>query len=312
MRFGMEVWEKLAAIPPAYQRGIMALGTFDGLHLGHQQVIRRALEWAARESRPGLVLTFRNHPLSVIDPDRAPRCIETVEARRELLERLEVDFLIELPFTLELAATSAGDFLRLLAETAAPAGLVVGENFSFGAGRQGTSARLREAAAAFDIRAEIVPLAMAEGAVISSTRIRELLAAGELQAVNDLLGRPFSICGEVRHGDARGRLLGFPTANLSLEPGRAMLPQGAYAVRVRFSGRDRFGIANIGNNPTFEGKESRLEIHLFDYAGDLYGVRLKVMFVERLREERHFGSVDALRRQLCDDELRARRIFHLQ
>ena len=308
----MEVWEELAAVPPAFQGGIMALGTFDGLHLGHQQVIRRALEWAARESRPGLALTFRNHPLSVIAPARAPRCIETAAARREVLERLGVDFLIELTFTAALAALPAGDFLRLLTDTAAPAGLVVGENFSFGAGRGGTSAFLREAAPRYGLRTEICPLTMLDGEIVSSTRIRSLIAAGDLRAVNDLLGRPFAVTGEVQHGDARGHRLGFPTANLPLAPDWAMLPQGAYAVRARFEGHDRFGIANIGNNSTFDGKESRLEIHLFDYAGDLYGVRLKVLFIERLREERHFGSMDELRRQLCDDETRARKIFHLQ
>ncbi len=308
----MEVWETLAAIPPAYQRGVMALGTFDGLHLGHQQVIRRALAWAARESRPGLVVTFRNHPLSVLAPERAPRCIETAEARREVLERLGVDFLVELDFTRALASMTAGDFLRFLAETAAPQGLVVGENYSFGAGREGTPAYLREAAAHYGFRVEVCPLTVIDGQVVSSTRIRALLARGDLKTVNDLLGRPFAVSGEVQHGDARGHLLGFPTANLSLDRDRAMLPDGAYAVRARFKGHDRFGIANIGSNPTFDGKESRLEIHLFDYAGDLYGVRLKVVFIERLREERHFGSADELRRQLCDDERRARRIFHLQ
>ncbi len=308
----MEVWETLAAIPPTYQQGVMAIGTFDGLHLGHQKVIRRALEWASRESRPGLVLTFCNHPLSVIAPARAPRCIETAEARRDVLERLGVDFLMELPFTRALADMAADEFLRFLADTAAPAGLVVGENFSFGAGRQGTPAYLREAAPQHGLRVEVCPLAVIGDEVVSSTRIRELLAAGDLRAANDLLGRPFAVTGEVQHGDARGHRLGFPTANLPLAPNWAMLPQGAYAVRARFEGHDRFGIANIGNNPTFDGKESRLEIHLFDYAGDLYGVRLKVLFIERLREERHFGSMDELRRQLCDDETRARKIFHLQ
>ena len=308
----MEVWETLAAVPSAYQQGVIALGTFDGLHLGHQQVIRQALAWAKREERPGLVMTFRNHPLSVIHPDRTPRCIEAPEARREVLEQLGVDFLLELAFTTELAAMTADAFLAALMKAAAPVGLVAGENFSFGRDGSGTTAYLEDAAQRYGFRTAICPLVTQAGGVISSTRIRELLEAGHLATANALLGRPFAVRGVVRHGDARGRKLGFPTANLPLDAEQIRLPEGAYAVRVRWDGCDRFGIANIGSNPTFDGRECRLEIHLFDYAGNLYGTALKVLFIDRLREECHFDSAEELQRQICADERRARKLFRLE
>ena len=261
---------------------------------------------------PALALTFRNHPLSVIAPQRTPLYIEAPEERREIMERLGVEGLVELSFTPDIARLTALSFLTWLTEKAAPAVLIVGSNYSFGDGGRGDGAYLKAQEARFGYRTEVCPLVTVDGETVSSTKIRALLQQGDLAKVNRFLGRSFTVSGVVRHGDARGRKLGFPTANLALSPERAMLANGVYAVRVRFGGRDRFGIANIGRHPTFGGEERRLEIHLLDFAGDLYEVRMTVQFIARLREEKKFPSAQALQRQLCADEAAARKIFHLQ
>lgn len=308
----MEIWEKLDDLPLSWRHGVMALGMFDGLHLGHQRVIRRAAALAAQEGVPPIVLTFRNHPLSVIAPEREPLYIEEPGTRREVMEQLGVRGLLELPFTAALARVTAADFLARLVARTKPSYLVVGRNYSFGDGGQGNPAYLRRREADLGYRTEICPLLEIDGKVVSSTRIRELLHSGLLLEVNRFLGRPFAISGIVSHGDARGRSLGFPTANLSIPPRRAMLTNGVYAVQARFAGWDRFGIANIGNNPTFGGETRRLEIHLLDFAGDLYDAQMKVQFIARLRDERRFPSAAELQRQLCADEAQARKIFYLQ
>ena len=310
--FRMHVWETLEELPKDWRHGAIALGMFDGLHVGHQRVIRRAVTLASAQGIPALALTFRNHPLSVIAPQRSPLYIEAPEERREIMERLGVEGLVELSFTADIARLTALSFLTWLTEKAAPAVLVVGSNYSFGDGGRGDGAYLQAQEDRFGYRTEVCPLVTVDGETVSSTKIRDLLRQGALAKVNRFLGRPFTVSGVVRHGDARGRNLGFPTANLALSPERAMLANGAYAVRVRFGGRDRFGIASIGRHPTFGGDERRLEIHLLDFAGDLYETRMTVEFIARLREEKTFPSAQALQRQLCADEAAARKIFHLQ
>ncbi|MGP1586122.1 MAG: riboflavin biosynthesis protein RibF [Schwartzia sp. (in: firmicutes)] len=308
----MYVWETIDDLPADWRHGAIALGMFDGLHVGHQQVIRRAVTLAAAEGIPAVALTFRNHPLSVVAPERVPLYLETPKERREIMERFGVEGLVELSFTTDLAHMTPMAFLTWLAKTAAPAFLIVGSNYSFGDGGRGDGAYLREQEGRFGYRTEVCPMVAVDGETVSSTKIRDLLSQGDLAKVNRFLARPFAVSGIVRHGDARGRRLGFPTANIALSPARAMLANGAYAVRVRFTGRDRFGIANIGHHPTFGGEERRLEIHLLDFAGDLYDTLLKVEFIARLREEQTFPSAQVLQRQLCADEAAAREIFHLQ
>ena len=308
----MYVWETIDDLPANWRRGAIALGMFDGLHVGHQRVIRRAVTLASAQGIPALALTFRNHPLSVIAPQRTPLYLEAPEERREIMEGLGVGGMVELSFTADLARMTALSFLTWLTEKAAPAFLIVGSNYSFGDGGRGDGAYLRAKEERFGYRTEVCPLVTVDGEAVSSTTIRSLLLQGELAKVNRFLGRSFSVSGVVRHGEARGRHLGFPTANIALSPERAMLTNGAYAVRVRFDGRDRFGIASIGCHPTFGGEERQLEIHLLDFAGDLYEVRMTVQFIARLREEKKFPSAQVLQRQLCADEAAARKIFHLQ
>lgn len=308
----MRVWETLEALPEDWRHGAVALGMFDGLHLGHQRVIRRGVTLAAAQGIPALALTFRNHPLSVVAPTRAPLYLEAPQERRDIMERFGVEGLVELSFTASLARMTALSFLSWLTAHAAPAVLIVGSNYSFGDGGQGDGAYLRAQEARFGYRTEVCPLVTVDGEPVSSTKIRALLRQGDLEKANRFLGRAFSLSGIVRHGEARGRTLGFPTANIAISPARAMPANGAYAVRARFEGRDRFGIASIGCHPTFGGEERRLEVHLLDFAGDLYDTSMMVEFIARLREEKTFPSAQALQRQLCADEAAARKIFRLQ
>lgn len=289
---------------------VVAVGTFDGVHIGHQALISRAVSLSREEGVSCALFTFQNHPLSVLAPDRVPSALSTREERRRIFEALGVQFAIETRFTKELAALPAEDFLARLAETLAPRTIVVGDNFSFGAGGRGTPALLAACGKELGFRVEDVPLLSYAGDVVSSTRIRALLAAGDVRLAGELLGRCFAVSGGVVHGDERGRTLGFPTANLLPPAGEACPANGAYAVRVeRENGTTHIGVANVGSNPTFGGVERRIEAHLLDFSGDLYGERITVRFVERLRGEEKFPSAEALVGQIREDEKKARKIF---
>ena len=289
---------------------IVAVGTFDGVHIGHQTLISRAVSLAREAGVSCVVFTFRNHPMSVLAPDRVPPSLSSPEERRRVFASLGVDFVIEEPFTKELALLPAEDFLSRLVETLDPRMVVVGENFSFGAGGRGTPEFLAAKGKEMGFHVEKMPLLSYAGKTVSSTRIRALLSEGDVRLAGELLGRPFSMAGVVVHGDERGRTLGFPTANLLPPKGEACPANGAYAVRVVLgSGEEKIGVANVGSNPTFDGNEHRVETHLLDFSGDLYGQDITVRFVERLRAEKKFPSPEALVGQIRRDEQKAREIF---
>jgi riboflavin kinase/FMN adenylyltransferase len=292
--------------------GVVAIGTFDGVHIGHQALISRAVSLAQGAKVPCALFTFQNHPLSVLAPEHVPPALSSREERRRVFALLGVDVLIEERFTEALAALSAEEFLSRLADVLAPCTVVVGENFSFGAGGRGTPDFLAARGQALGFRVEKVPLLSHAGETVSSTRIRALLSTGDVRLAGELLGRPFEIEGVVAHGDERGRKLGFPTANLLPRKGGACPAIGVYAACVlRKNGETHPGIANVGDNPTFDGVELRVETHLLDFSGDLYGERIAVRFVERLRGEIRFPSADALVRQIREDERRARELFRV-
>ncbi len=289
---------------------VVAVGTFDGVHIGHQALISRAVSLARGADVPCVVFTFQNHPLSVLAPVRVPPFLSSPEERRRVFASLGVDFVIEEPFTKELASLSAEEFLSRLVEALAPRAVVVGENFSFGAGGCGTPEFLAAQGKIMGFRVEKVPLLSHAGETVSSTRIRKLLLTGDVRLAGELLGRLFSIAGIVVHGDERGRMLGFPTANLLPPNGEACPANGAYAVRVVLeNGEEKIGVANVGSNPTFGGNERRVEAHLLDFSGDIYDERITVRFVERLRAEKKFPSPELLVGQIRRDEQKAREIF---
>jgi riboflavin kinase / FMN adenylyltransferase len=278
----------------------IAIGTFDGVHAGHRKVIAAAVSAAAALDVRACALTFDRHPLAAIDRTRLPRLLTPLREKIALLCELGLDEIVVLPFTAELAALPAADFSRLVLAEALQARLVaIGENFTFGAGGAGGPEQLIAAGEQFGFRVEVVPLAVAEGRPISSTRIRRLLAQGRLEEVRTILGRPPSTHGKVVGGWQRGRTLGVPTANLDVEAGTIFPGRGVFAGRALVEGRWYRTAVNVGHNPTFHRKVDettvvRIEAHLLDFAGNLYGKPIRVDFLHKIRAEERFAEVDDL------------------
>ena len=297
----MEIIKKITGLTKKYPRPVIALGMFDGVHLGHASVIRHALDTAQKISGTAIVFTFSIHPLTVIAPEDAPLMIGSKNLRREIFSSMGVDVLIEIPFTKEFSRKSPEEFLELLREKISPAYVVTGPNYTFGRFGRGNGRMLLREAQDYGFRAEVCQAFTIDRKTVSSTRIRALIAAGDLHGANELLGRNFTYAGEVVNGDKRGRKLGFPTANLEISNRRAMLPNGAYVVRVKVRGELFNGIANVGDNPTFKAQRRRLEVFIDNFSGDIYGEEIFVGFVSKLRDEKKFSSADELKAQLTED-----------
>ena len=277
-----------------------AMGFFDGVHRGHQQVIESA-------DTPGAlrgVLTFSGHPLAVLAPQRQPRLITPLAVQKQaLLVESGVEVLLELTFTPELAAMEPQDFLEALRQACPMAGISVGRNWHFGKGGVGNAAFVEAYAASHGLRACVQDMAEYEGERICSSRIRQVLEAGNLPAAEAMLGHAFSVAGVVEHGQHLARQLGFPTANIEVHPQAVLPPAGVYEVQVMVEGSLRRGIANLGLRPTIQEtcKVVRLEMHLPGWQGDLYGCLLCVELRRFLRPERRFSSVEELRSQIAAD-----------
>ncbi|MCI3919473.1 bifunctional riboflavin kinase/FAD synthetase [Paenibacillus sp. TRM 82003] len=292
----------------------MAIGDFDGVHLGHREVIGRATAAASRLGLPSAVMTFHPHPREVLGSPVYSTYITPLEGKLERFRELGVDTVYLVTFDLTLAALSPEAFVEEILKPLGAKSVAVGFNFSFGHRGIGTSAALRElGAGAFDV--DIVEPFLVQGERVSSTLIRESLAFGDAARASKLLGRPFSVAGVVVPGDGRGRTIGVPTANLSVAEPYVKPANGVYAIRATIetgpeAGRRCGGVMNVGLKPTFHAdlKEPTWEAHLFDYAGDLYGQRVTVQFVERIRDERKFESVQALIEQIGSDIEKAKGI----
>lgn len=298
------------ALPPGLRGGIVALGNFDGFHLGHQAVVGRAVERARAEGRPALVATFDPHPVRWFRPEAPPFGLTTIAQRERLFAAAGADAMIVYRFDDALAALSAEAFVEgWLGTRAGAAGVVTGEDFTFGANRGGNARVLAALGRAHGIDAEAVPPLLHDGAPVSSSRIRDALQAGDPQAAAALLTRPFAIAGVVQHGDKRGRQLGYPTANLTL--GDYLRPRfGIYAVRGRLAdGRVLDGVANIGVRPSFDPPVELLEPHFFDFSGDLYGQTIEVELVSFIRPEARFENLDALVARMDADSAEAKAIL---
>lgn len=288
----------------------LSIGVFDGVHGGHQMLIGRMIDEArARRLVPG-VLTFHPSPVTVLRPDAGLRYLDSLEQRVEHLRALAIEDLAVIDFTSEIAQVAAADFMAVLVEEARLRLLVVGEDFALGRGREGNVTRLAEIGAEQGFEVIGVPLLAAADDRVSSTRVREALAAGEMELVAKLLTRPFTLRGPVMHGDARGRTIGFRTLNIGVAADRALPPNGVYVTHARLEGgRDFMAATNIGVQPTFDGHERRVETHLLDFEGDLYGQVVSIELLHHLRPEQKFASVDALVAQITADVQATREYF---
>ena len=299
-------------IPNPFKGSIVALGNFDGFHLGHQAVVGRAIARGFHERRPVIVATFDPHPVKFFKPDVAPFRLTTLDQRERLFAHAGADAMLVFQFNEALRSTTAEQFVGdILAGLIGAAGVVTGDDFSFGRGRAGNVGVLRELGGAHGITAEAVAPVLIAGERVSSGRIREALEAGDTGTATHFLSRDYAIEGEVQRGDARGRELGYPTANLDL--GDYQRPRyGIYAVRVTLDdGSEHPGVASLGVRPTFQPPRELLEAHLFGFEGDLYGRRIEVALHAFIREERKFEDADALAAEKRNDEAAARKLLAL-
>jgi len=296
-----------SAVPDALRGGIVALGNFDGFHMGHQAVVGRAVSRARAEGRPALVATFDPHPVRFFKPDLPPFRLTTLDQRERLFAEAGADAMLVYQFGAGLAAVTAPEFVAdHLASRAGAAGVATGEDFTFGKGRGGNVEVLKLLGQANRLSVDAVAPVADAGEPVSSSRIREALEAGDCDTAARLLTRPFAIEGVVEHGDKRGRELGYPTANVALGPYQR--PRfGVYAVRGRLeNGQMLDGVANLGTRPMFDPPKELLEPFFFDFDGDLYGQTIEVALIAFLRDERRFDDLDALKAQMALDSAAAR------
>ena len=290
----------------------LTLGVFDGVHRGHQMLVGRLRDEARARGLGSGIVTFHPAPVTVLRPDISFHYLTSLETRVELLRGTGVDFVSVVQFTSELAQVSAEDFARVLVEEADMRVLIMGEDFAFGRGREGTVEHLSNIGEALGFEVVPIDLLAASDDQVSSTRVRQELAAGAMERVRELLGRPYSLRGPVLHGDERGRTIGFPTLNLGISADFTLPPNGVYITRCEVGGRSYESCTNIGTRPTFDGVQRRVETHLLDFEGDLYGEVAKVDLLQRVRDEVKFAGPDELIEQLRRDVEATRAYFAAQ
>jgi riboflavin kinase/FMN adenylyltransferase len=313
----MRVWTDLDTLEPPRAGAAVAIGTFDGVHLGHRALIRAAVEDSRALGCESVVFTFDRHPAELVSPESAPAYLASPRQQERLISELGADHLVVARFDAAMRDLPAEAFVdQVLVARLRAKSVHVGQGFRFGSERRGDESLLRRAGRARGFRVRPLAPVEADGGPVSSTRIRQLLGEGDVVAAARLLGRPFELDGVVVSGDRRGRLLGFPTANLAPAGRRVVPADGVYAVRVRLGpslpepGRPVLrGACSIGVRPTLGGTQRTIETYLFDFDGDLYGQELELAFVARLREERRFPTLDALTDQMRLDVQEARRIL---
>jgi riboflavin kinase/FMN adenylyltransferase len=295
-------------LPPLPSGSTVTVGTFDGVHLGHQAVLREIARRAREAGRASVLVTFTPHPLEVVNPQAAPPLLTTDTERREILAQLPLDYVLFLRFDRRLAALTPEEFVDgVLLERCQMRELVIGHDHGFGRGRSGDVETLRRLGGDRGFDVDVVEVVDVGEQHVSSSRIRRAVAGGDLATAARMLGRPYQVSGQVVQGERRGRVLGFPTINLAdLPPQKLLPPDGVYAVQVEWRGGRVGGMMNQGSRPTFHDGRRTLEAHLFDFAGDLYGEWVRIEWVERLRDVERFASVDALQQQLDRDRIRAR------
>ena len=288
---------------------LITIGVFDGVHLGHRHLIRKLIQRAAEGNFLSGVVTFNSNPKAVLSPRTKLARLTTLEERASLLKSLGVDLVIPITFTTEVAALSAREFVLYLKKYLKLRGLVVGPNFALGRGREGNAATLQSLGQELGFTVEVVKPLMTENTLVSSTAVREALARGDMKTTTKLLGRYFSLRGPVGGGAERGHVLGFPTANIQVEPEQALPEDGVYATLAHVEDKVYQSVTNIGVKPTFGKGERTVEVHILDFTGDLYGRKLTIELVERLRAEVKFVGPEELAAQIKKDVEQAKTVL---
>lgn len=289
----------------------LAIGVFDGVHLGHQAVIKKSIQRQGEVGGKVVVVTFDPHPVTVLAPDNAPRLLTSTHHKARLLEDiLQVENLLTVAFDKEFAAQSGEEFIRSLTGSAETGSISVGTDFQFGKNRSGNIELLKSLSRELNFQLNATDILEVNGIVASSTKIRESIERGDFDMARSLLGRNYTVLGTVIEGRQMGRTIGFPTANLTVHS-EQLPPTGVYAVRAKGSDQTRDGVANLGFRPTVEGGDVKrlLEVHLFGLEHEIYGEDLEVDFVQFIRGEQKFDGLDALKAQIAADAAEARRIF---
>ncbi len=307
----MKIYFGTKQIKKRLESPALTIGNFDGVHLGHQALFKKVVELASGRCAHSVALTFDPHPLQVLRPDNPPKLISTFEQKIEQIELAGIDVLICLPFTMELAATTAADFVEnILVDTIGIRDLVVGYDYALGKGREGNIEFLGRKGRELGFSTHVVPAVVVDGMIVSSTNVRKLVSQGEMRKVARLLGRYYQIRGIVQKGMQRGGpVIGFPTANLKINSQDLCPRPGVYVVQAIYDTHCYGGVVNIGVNPTFGDQELRAEVHIFDFSQDIYGHPLKVNLIQRIRDEKRFPGPEELRAQISRDVEQARAIL---
>lgn len=307
----MLVEEELARISPAKDT-FVTVGVFDGVHLGHKHLISQLVGKAEQENSLSVVVTFRQHPQEILRPGIILPFITDLAEREKLLENEGVDIIVPLTFTAETSKSGAREFIGLLKKHLRMRGMVIGPDFALGRKREGGADALHALGHELDFSVTVVPPVVIDGEIVSSTAIRQALSGGDVHRVRRLAGRKFSLRSRVVAGAGRGTEMGFPTANLDIGPEHALPMDGVYATWAGIGIEIFPSMTNIGTNPTFGDNRRAVEVYIVDYRGDLYGQELQLEFVERLREERRFDSVEELKKQVTEDVKRGVAILNVK
>ena len=307
----MQVHRDLQQLPD-FRNAVITIGTFDGVHTGHQYILQQLQEAAEACHGETVIITFDPHPREVLAPhNKTVHLLTTLDEKIQLLEKWGIHHLVVVPFTKAFSELSATAYLEdFLISTFRPHTIIIGYDHRFGHNREGGLELLEAEQQKFGFQLLEIPQQVVHDLTVSSTKIRNSLQEGAILLANELLGYPYFINGKVVHGDKMGRQLGFPTANIALHDSRKLIPaQGVYAVKVTVAGKEWKGALNIGTRPTFNGSELRIEVYILDFNEEIYGAEIHVSFIEFIRADKKFDSVDALVVQIADDVAKAREIL---
>ena len=304
----MQVEKELARVKPQ-QNMLLSVGVFDGVHLGHQKLLTHLRDEARTKRLLSGVITFKSHPEVVLTGENKLLWLNDLDTRIALLRNLGIDVVVALPFSSELARLTARRFVQLLQQHLKMRGLIIGPDFALGRNREGNAEELRILGRQMGFSVEVIPEVVIDGLVVSSSTIRRALAQGDMKKVEKLIGRLFSLSGQVVSGDRRGRDLGFPTANLDLKPDQALPGDGVYATITHTNDYSLPSITNIGVRPTFGGRKRVVETYILDFEGDLLGRRLTIDLVDKQRDEKRFDTVEELKAQMIRDVEQTRQVL---